>query len=119
MSLDERVYLERVRIFFGLAKGNMAGIFPGALLIGFVLHMGGAAVQPLAIWGALIAVSWFAVVRYAEVACQQPLASMSRTVTTCFAFASFWAQALHFYGAWLVTCGWATALPSGQLHRAM
>lgn len=64
MSLDERVYLERVRIFFGLAKGNMAGIFLGTLLIGLVLHMGGAPVQSLAIWGALIAVSWFAVVRY-------------------------------------------------------
>lgn len=64
MRLEERVYLERVHIFFGLAKGNMAGILLGTLLIGVVLYMGGASVQALVVWAALIAASWVAVVRY-------------------------------------------------------
>lgn len=63
-TLDERVNLERVRIFFGLAKGNMAGIFLGTLFIGCVLFLGGASPVALTFWTALIAVSWLAVVFY-------------------------------------------------------
>lgn len=61
ISLDERVYLERVRIFFGLAKGNMGNVALGTLLIGTVLHMGGASASALAVWVGLIALSSVAV----------------------------------------------------------
>lgn len=61
ISLDERVYLERVRIFFGLAKGNMGNVALGTLLIGTVLHMGGASANAMAVWVGLIALSSVAV----------------------------------------------------------
>ncbi len=64
ISVEERVRLERVRMFFGLAKGNMAGILLGTMLIGIILHVGGTSVNALAVWVGLIGVSWFAVVRY-------------------------------------------------------
>lgn len=64
VSLEERVRLERIRMFFGLAKGNMAGIFIGTVLIGLVLHTGGVALPVLAIWAGLIAMGAMAVVWY-------------------------------------------------------
>lgn len=61
VSLNERVDLERVRMFFGLARGNMAGILLGTVLIGIVLNIGGASHSALAIWVGLIVVSTLAV----------------------------------------------------------
>lgn len=63
-SIDDRVRLERVRMFFGLAKGNMAGILVGTLLIGIVLRLGGTTPGALATWACLIAAGWLAIVRY-------------------------------------------------------
>lgn len=65
-SIDERVYLNRVRLFFGLAKGNMAGIFVGTVLIGLVLHSGGTSASVLGVWVGLIAASLLAVVLYEQ-----------------------------------------------------
>jgi PAS domain S-box-containing protein len=62
--LEERVRLERILLFFGHAKGNMAGILLGTLVIGFVLNIGGANPGALALWTGLVGVSWFAVVRF-------------------------------------------------------
>lgn len=64
VSIGERVRLERVRMFFGLAKGNMGGILLGTVLIGVVLHIGGASHHALAIWSALVALSSLAVVLF-------------------------------------------------------
>ena len=61
VSLDERVLLERVRMFFGLAKGNMAGILIGTILIGVVLQIGGASPIALVVWVGLILISSLAV----------------------------------------------------------
>lgn len=64
VSIDERVRLERVRMFFGLARGNMGGILIGTVLIGVVLHIGGASPIALAAWIGLIVVSTFAVAAF-------------------------------------------------------
>jgi diguanylate cyclase (GGDEF)-like protein len=64
VSLEERVRLERIRIFFGLAKGNMGGILFGTVLIGIVLNFGGTNFNALATWVGLIIVSSGAVMLY-------------------------------------------------------
>lgn len=64
ISIDERVRLTRVRMFFGLAKGNMGGILVGTVLIGVVLHVGGASHLALAIWAGLVGLSSLAVVLF-------------------------------------------------------
>jgi diguanylate cyclase (GGDEF)-like protein len=64
VSLEERVRLERIRIFFGLARGNMGGILFGTVLIGIVLNFGGANFNALATWVGLIIVSSGAVMLY-------------------------------------------------------
>lgn len=61
IPLDERVRLERVRMFFGLAKGNMGGILLGTGLLGSILHIGGASTVAIAVWIGLIVVSTLAV----------------------------------------------------------
>ena len=63
-ALSERVNRERIRLFFGLAKGNMAGILLGTVLISVVLHQGGASTVALSIWCGLIAISSLAVVGF-------------------------------------------------------
>ena len=77
-SIDERVYLNRVRLFFGLAKGNMAGIFVGTVLIGLVLHSGGTSASVLGVWVGLIAASLLAVVLY-----EQRVQRITITVANC------------------------------------
>jgi len=77
-SIDERVYLNRVHLFFGLAKGNMAGIFVGTVLVGLVLHSGGTAASVLGVWVGLIAASLLAVVLY-----EQRVQRTTITVTNC------------------------------------
>ena len=77
-SIDERVYLNRVRLFFGLAKGNMAGIFVGTVLIGLVLHSGGTSARVLGVWVGLIAASLLAVVLY-----EQRVQRIAITVANC------------------------------------
>jgi len=47
---DNRLKLERVRIFFGLATGNMPSIVLGALLIATVLHNSGVPLVVNCIW---------------------------------------------------------------------
>ena len=54
-ATDERVELERIRIFFGHAAGNMANVLVGAALIVIVLRMGGADISALATWFLLLA----------------------------------------------------------------
>lgn len=49
-SLNDAVRLERVRIFFGHAIGNMAGILIGSLLLGAVMYQGGVDHTVLALW---------------------------------------------------------------------
>lgn len=53
---DERVELERIRIFFGHAAGNMVSILIGAVLIAAVLRMGGVALSALAVWFVLLGI---------------------------------------------------------------
>lgn len=48
-------------MFFGLAKGNMAGILVGTVLLCVVLHNGGASLAALAVWFGLIVISSLAV----------------------------------------------------------
>lgn len=55
--LEERVELERARIFFDLARGNMAAMLMGAMLVTLVLHLGGVAWQSLLIWGLLLSLA--------------------------------------------------------------
>lgn len=64
VPLDERVHLERVRIFFGLAKGNMGNVALGTLLIGTVLSTGGTSVHALAVWVGLIGLCSVAVLGF-------------------------------------------------------
>lgn len=64
VSFDEKVRLDRIRVFFGLAKGNMSNILFGTVLIGIVLHIGGASAYTLAIWSGLIAVGSVAVILF-------------------------------------------------------
>lgn len=49
-TVDDRVELERIRVFFGHAAGNMINVMIGALLIVIVLRMGGVGDAPLAAW---------------------------------------------------------------------
>lgn len=51
----DRVQLERVRVFFGHAGGNMLNVMAGAVLIAIVLRMGGADPSVLATWFLLLA----------------------------------------------------------------
>jgi len=50
ISLEDRVYLERIRQFFGHAAGNMASALFGALLMGMVLHGADTPLGSIAIW---------------------------------------------------------------------
>lgn len=52
---DDRVELERIRIFFGHAAGNMVNVLIGAVLIVIVLRMGGASLPVLTGWYLLLA----------------------------------------------------------------
>jgi PAS domain S-box-containing protein len=74
--LEERIRLERILLFFGHARGNMAGILVGTLALGLVLKMGGANPDALAIWTGLVGASWFAVVRF-EAHVQRTLVTVS------------------------------------------
>lgn len=49
-SPDDRVRLDRIRLFFGRAAGNMVSIVLGAVLIVIVLRSGGAEWPPLIVW---------------------------------------------------------------------
>ena len=51
----DRVQLERIRVFFGHAGGNMLNVMAGAVLIAIVLRMGGADPSVLATWFVLLA----------------------------------------------------------------
>jgi diguanylate cyclase (GGDEF)-like protein len=51
IARDERVRLNRIRILFGHANGNMASIMMGALLIAIVLYSAGVEVPVLVAWG--------------------------------------------------------------------
>ncbi|MGB7988633.1 MAG: diguanylate cyclase [Candidatus Methylophosphatis roskildensis] len=51
----DRVQLERIRVFFGHAGGNMLNVMVGAVLIAIVLRMGGADPSVLATWFVLLA----------------------------------------------------------------
>ena len=50
LSVSERVYLERVSLFFGHAGGNAVAIFIGAALMIAVLRAAGVPVRQVAIW---------------------------------------------------------------------
>lgn len=63
-SIDDRIELERIRIFFGHAAGNMVNILIGAVLIAVVLRMDGVSYAALGTWFATlglvcIGVAWF------------------------------------------------------------
>lgn len=60
-ELARQVWIERVRLFFGHASGNMAGIAAGAALIGAVLHSGGAPWAWILGWAGSLVVSLIAV----------------------------------------------------------
>lgn len=53
-SLDDRVYIERLRQFFGHAAGNMGSALFGAMLMGIVVNAAGAPFYKIAIWFAII-----------------------------------------------------------------
>lgn len=54
LSRDERVQLNRIRIFFGHATGNMVSIMMGAVVIGFVLYGAGVGIRIVATWGLVL-----------------------------------------------------------------
>ncbi len=62
--LEDRIYLNRVRIFFGHASGNMGNILIGALLIVTVLRSGGTSDQVLVIWLGLLSLPTLAVAAF-------------------------------------------------------
>ncbi len=64
-SIEDRVYLERVRLFFGHAVGNMASAMVGAVLIAAVLKSGNVATNKILYWLATI-FSFSLVVAYIE-----------------------------------------------------
>jgi diguanylate cyclase (GGDEF)-like protein len=67
MQLEERVYLKRVRLFFGHAVGNVASALVGALFIGTSLYSANVEVYKITIW-ALIILGLAGVVAYVELA---------------------------------------------------
>lgn len=61
---EDRVLLERTRLFFGLARGNMLSMIAGAATIAVVLYSGGTALDWIGLWGLLFllacaGVLWF------------------------------------------------------------
>lgn len=63
-TLEARVDLERARIFFGLARGNMLSMMAGAATVAVVLYSGGTAPAWIGLWGLLFlcacgGVLWF------------------------------------------------------------
>jgi diguanylate cyclase (GGDEF)-like protein len=64
IAIEDLVRLNRIRIFFGHADGNMGGIVAGTLLIAIVLHLGGVALSALAGWAGLIAAGSIAIVAF-------------------------------------------------------
>lgn len=62
--LDERVELERVRIFFNLARGNMVALLMGALVVILVLWLGGVAWPALLVWGGLLSLACAGVLQF-------------------------------------------------------
>lgn len=63
-SLEDRIYLNRVKILFGHAAGNMLNILIGALLIFAVLSSGGTSEQILSIWFMLLLIPMIAVTTF-------------------------------------------------------
>ncbi|MBP8271377.1 MAG: diguanylate cyclase [Sphaerotilus sp.] len=52
-DLQSRVDLERTRIFFGHARGNMLSMLVGAAAVAMVMFMGGVPSWALSVWGVL------------------------------------------------------------------
>jgi len=55
-SIEDRVYLERVRLFFGHAVGNSIAAMIGALLIGVVLNGAQVPVNDIVIWLTVVSI---------------------------------------------------------------
>lgn len=55
LSVSERVYLERVRLFFGHAVGNVIAILFGAALMTLVFYAAGLPISDMVVWFSLIA----------------------------------------------------------------
>ena len=63
-TLEARIGLERTRIFFGLARGNMLSMMGGATAVAIVLYSGGTEPAWICLWGLLFlcacgGVLWF------------------------------------------------------------
>ena len=63
-TLEDRVALERTRLFFGLAQGNMLSMMVGAATVAAVLYSGGTPSIRIGVWGVLFllacaGVLWF------------------------------------------------------------
>ncbi len=50
LDLEQRVYLERVRISFAHARGNHYRAIAGAVIVAFSLHYGGVALGSILVW---------------------------------------------------------------------
>jgi len=64
-NIEDRIYLERVRLFFGHAVGNMAGAMVGAVLIAAVLKSADVVTDKILCWLVII-FSFSMVVAYIE-----------------------------------------------------
>jgi diguanylate cyclase (GGDEF)-like protein len=63
-TFDQRVELDRIRLFFGLAKGNMVSMLFGLVALGALLLHSGVAGEWLLGWFALFCVSFAGVLRF-------------------------------------------------------
>lgn len=50
LSIQDRVYLERVRLFFGNAIGNMISAIIGAVFIALILHSANVPLSHISVW---------------------------------------------------------------------
>jgi diguanylate cyclase (GGDEF)-like protein len=54
LSIQDRVYLERVRLFFGNAIGNMISAIIGAVFIALILHSANVPLSYISVWFSFI-----------------------------------------------------------------
>jgi diguanylate cyclase (GGDEF)-like protein len=75
---DERVRLNRIRIFFGHANGNMASILIGAVLIAVILYSAGVTIPIIVAWAILLSAFSAAVVLF-----ERHVQALGLTVANC------------------------------------
>lgn len=109
LKRKSRIDLERTRIFFDHARGNMVGIMIGAAMVAIILHNGGVSAQVIAWWGLLFNAACGCVLWFERWTKREPL-SKDNYLRRLRLRIGLGVGVTLFYGV----SGWM--LPEGQTH---